>query len=81
MNPATGLAFAAAMFVLAVTPGPGVLATVSRTLVIGFRPSIPFMAGLILGDLVYLLLAIYGLSFAARSMGNLFMSGELEDME
>jgi len=73
MSAAAALAFASAMFVLAVTPGPGILATVSRTLVFGFRPSVPFMAGLILGDLIYLLLAIYGLSFAARSLGSLFV--------
>ena len=73
MSPATALAFAAAIFVLAATPGPGILATVSRSLASGARRSLPLILGLILGDLIYLLLAVYGLSYAARALGGLFV--------
>ena len=48
----TGLA--AAMFILAITPGPGVFATVSRALSSGFRQAVPVVAGIVIGDLIFL---------------------------
>ncbi len=66
----TGLA--AAMFILAVTPGPGVFATVSKALAHGFRRSIPVILGIVTGDLIFLLFAIYGLSAMAETFGALF---------
>lgn len=69
-----GLAgFAAAMFVLAITPGPGVFATVSKALSSGFRSTLPVIAGIVVGDLVFLLLAVYGLSAVAESCNSLFV--------
>ena len=61
----------------ATTRGPGISATVSRALATGFGPSFPLIAGLILGDIAYLLLAIFGLSAASRSMGSLFVLVDL----
>ena len=54
------LLLAGAMFVLAATPGPGVFATVARALASGFVPAAELVVGIVIGDLVYLLLAIWG---------------------
>lgn len=64
--------FAAAMFILAVTPGPGVFAAVSQALSSGFRSSLELIAGIVLGDIVFLLTAIFGLSALVHILGDLF---------
>lgn len=66
------LGFSMAMFVLAVTPGPGIFASVSQALSGGFRSSLAVIAGILLGDLVFLLLAVFGLSAVAYVLGDLF---------
>jgi len=65
-------AFAGAMFLLAITPGPGVFATVARALASGFGHAAVVVLGIVLGDLVFLLLAIYGLAAAAGLLGDFF---------
>lgn len=72
MNLLSVVLLAAAMFLLAVTPGPGVLATVARALASGFRPAAMVVAGIVIGDLVFLLLAIFGLGALAAILGELF---------
>lgn len=67
------LAFSFAMFILAVTPGPGVFVTVSRALTSGFYNASFVVLGIVLGDVIYLLLAIFGLSAIASIMGDFFI--------
>jgi len=67
------LALAAAIFLLAITPGPGVFATVSRALASGFRQTLPVIVGIVLGDLFFLLFAIYGLAVIAQTFNQLFL--------
>lgn len=67
------LAFAGAMFLLAITPGPGVFATISRGLASGFLNASFVVAGIVVGDIVFLLLAIFGLSAIASVLGELFV--------
>jgi threonine/homoserine/homoserine lactone efflux protein len=64
---------AIAMFILAATPGPGVFATISRSLASGFVPSLAVIAGIVTGDIIFLLFAIMGLSVIAQAMGNFFV--------
>jgi len=66
------LALAAAMFVLAATPGPGVFAATARSLACGFGHGAAVVAGIVAGDLMFLLLAVYGLAAVAELMGGLF---------
>ena len=68
------LALAFAMLLLAVIPGPGVIATIARALTGGFRPAAFVVGGIVLGDLVFLLAAIYGLSFIAEILGTFFIA-------
>mgnify|MGYP001817822060 CR=1 FL=1 len=66
-------AFAGAMFLLAIAPGPGVFATVARALASGFAHASVVVLGIVIGDLVFLLLAIYGLATVAGFLGGLFV--------
>lgn len=72
MTTLTILSFSVAMFLLAITPGPGVFATVSKSLSSGFKNAVPVVGGIVLGDLIFLLFAIYGLSAVAETFGLLF---------
>ncbi len=65
--------FFIAVIILAATPGPGMFATISLALSSGFSRAMCLVAGIILGDLVYLMMAIFGLSMIARVLGDLFI--------
>ena len=67
------LSFALAMLIPAASPGPGVFATVARSLSCGFRPALGVVAGIILGDIVFLLIAIFGLAILAQTLGDFFI--------
>jgi len=73
MTPASYVALTLAVLVLAVTPGPVVVATVARSLVSGLAPALAFALGVATVDLGYLLLAIFGLSTISSVMGELFI--------
>ncbi len=62
-----------ALFILAATPGPGVFATISRSLASGFIPSLAVIAGIVTGDIIFLLFAVMGMSVIAQAMGNFFV--------
>ena len=68
----TTIAFTLAMTRLAVTPGPGVFASVAQALSGGFRSAWNVIAGIIIGDILFLMLAIFGLSAVARLLGEFF---------
>ncbi len=67
------VSFAGIMFIFALTPGPGVFIIISKSLEIGFKSTIFLLLGLMLGDILYLLIAIFGLSLVASYLGNLFV--------
>ncbi|WP_022850031.1 LysE family translocator [Limisalsivibrio acetivorans] len=64
---------AGAMAVLAASPGPGVLATVSKSLSTGLRSSVPLILGIILGDLIFLIFSLYGLAAVAEAYSEFFI--------
>lgn len=67
------LVFAAALGLAAATPGPGMTAIVARALGTGFLGTLPMILGLVLGDLLYLSAAAFGLAALASSFGTLFL--------
>lgn len=67
------LAFALALGLAAASPGPGVVALVAHALRRGFRGSLAFVCGMIVGDLAFLALALSGLAVVAGTMGGLFV--------
>lgn len=56
-------AYALAIFSLAIKPGPGVLAVISRSAENGFTGFLTYMSGAILGELIYLATVLLGFSF------------------
>ena len=74
MSLETLLAFTLAMFLLAASPGPGFLMVVARALTGGFTAGLAAIAGLVLGDILFLVLAILGLSALAAVMGEFFLA-------
>ena len=66
-------AFSLAMFLLAITPGPGVFATISRALSSGFLNASFVVMGIVIGDIIFLLFAIFGLSAIASILGDFFI--------
>lgn len=74
MSLETLLAFTLAMFLLSVTPGPGFLMVVGRALADGFKAGLAAIVGLVLGDLLFLLLAILGMSALAAVLGEFFLA-------
>jgi len=73
MNFTSLLSLALAMLVLAASPGPGVFATVARSLASVFRPALRVIAGIVTGDIIYLMFAVFGLSVFAQAFGELFV--------
>jgi threonine/homoserine/homoserine lactone efflux protein len=70
---AVALAFALAMLVQVAVPGPGVFATVARSLAGGLRSGIGVVCGIVVGNIIYALLAVFALSAVARSLGEFFI--------
>lgn len=68
------LAFTLAMVLLAASPGPGFLMVVARALSGGLAAGLAAIAGLVLGDLLFLGLAILGLGALAAVMGEFFLA-------
>ena len=65
-------AFVGAFFLLAVSPGPGLVAILSRTLGGGMPSGFAVTAGLVIGDAIFLGIAMVGLSAIASAMGPMF---------
>ena len=74
MDPAGLLVFAAALFVAAASPGPGIAAIVARVLGRGARGAIAFSAGVAMGDVVWLSFAIGGLAVLAQTFHQVFVA-------
>ncbi|ETA72245.1 MULTISPECIES: LysE family translocator [Mesorhizobium] len=68
MDLATILAFAAAFFVFAASPGPDNMTIVARTISSGAASGIAYGAGTVVGILIFLMLAAFGLSIVAAKM-------------
>lgn len=65
-------AFAIGMALLAISPGPGLAAILSRSLVSGKGAGFLVVTGLVLADFLFLGLAIFGLSKIASVLGPFF---------
>ena len=62
----------AAMFVVAIIPGPAVFAISSASMSGGLRRGLNMTIGLLLADFVFILLAVSGLAFVAETFGPFF---------
>ena len=66
--------YAGALFVLFLTPGPVWLATAARTLAHGAGAAFPLVLGVALGDFLWSLLAILGLSWVVDSYAGIMVA-------
>jgi len=67
------IGLAAATFVFSVLPGPGIMAVIAQSLGRGFGHGVRFTAGLAIGDMLYLFMAMFGMGFAASQLGAYFV--------
>jgi threonine/homoserine/homoserine lactone efflux protein len=67
------LAFAGAYALAVASPGPGIAAVIARGLGHGTAGAVPFVAGFVVGDLVWFALAALGLSAIAHLYAPLFL--------
>lgn len=72
MDLVTLLAFTIAYAIAVIVPGPGVAAVVARALGSGFWGTVPMVLGILVGDLIYLVFALFGLAAIAAWFGPLF---------
>ena len=67
------LSFFIAMFLLAITPGPGVFAVLATSLKSNIKNSFYMIGGIVLGDIIFLLLAIFSLGAIQSILGDMFI--------
>lgn len=73
MDIVTLVAFAIAYAIAVAVPGPGIAAVVGRALGGGFAGAVPMVLGILVGDLVYLVFALFGLAAIAAWFGPVFV--------
>src|SRR5690606_24912793 len=73
MDTASLMLFAAALFVAAMLPGPGIVALVARVLAHGTTGAVAFGLGFLIGDLVWLACAVTGLAAVAALFSEVFL--------
>ncbi|MCS6759828.1 MAG: LysE family translocator [Candidatus Devosia euplotis] len=69
MEPFALLTFTIAYAIVVLVPGPDVAAVVARTLGGGFRGAFSMVLGILAGDLVYFVFAVFGLATIAALFG------------
>jgi len=73
LTPHDVAALAGIMFLGALVPGVSVLAVSARAAALGFSHGLLTAAGIVVGDMVFILIAIYGLSVLADLLGSYFV--------
>jgi len=72
MSLESALSFLVIIFIFAITPGPGVFALLARSLTSGIKPCISMALGMAISDVLYLILACFGLAIIAEQWSGLF---------
>lgn len=67
-----GITFFIAIFIFGITPGPGVFAILGRAIGFGSASCFPLALGMALSDIVYLVLACFGLATIAENWNSAF---------
>ncbi|MDT8419436.1 MAG: LysE family translocator [Desulfuromonadales bacterium] len=73
MSLESAITFFIAVFIFGITPGPGVFAILGRALMSGTSACFPLALGMVISDIVYMVLACYGLSALAEHWGDAFL--------
>ena len=67
MEPLSVVIFAGALLLNAGTPGPSIAALVSRVITNGWRDVLPFVAAMWVGEVIWLTMAMAGLTALAQT--------------
>ncbi len=73
MSLESAVLYALALLLAAASPGPGVVASVACAMAHGSARGVAMAAGQALGDVCFMLLAVYGLALLAAALGELFL--------
>lgn len=73
MTAANLLLFAGVYFVMVISPGPGIAAVIARGMSQGTRAGPAYIAGFVVGDLLWFTIAATGLSVIAQTFETLFL--------
>lgn len=74
MTLSTLLVFLPVYLLAVISPGPGVAAVMARALGTGVRSTVPFIAGIVLGDMVWMTCVILGLAALAQDFAGVFQA-------
>jgi threonine/homoserine/homoserine lactone efflux protein len=69
----SGITFFLAIFIFSITPGPGIFAILARSISRGARASFSLSLGMVMSDIVYLVMACYGLAAIASAWEEVFL--------
>jgi len=72
MSIESGFTFFIAIFIFGITPGPGIFALLGRAIATNARSCFPLALGMALSDIVYLVLACFGLATIAENWNGVF---------
>jgi len=73
ISPTDVIAYTLALGIAAAIPGPGITALVARSVGSGARAGFAMLGGVIVGDLLYLSFAVFGLAVIANTFNSLFV--------
>jgi len=73
MSPESAISFLLIIYLFTITPGPGVFALLARSLASGVKPCVSLVLGMAVSDVIYLVLACFGLAVIAEQWAGLFM--------
>ncbi len=74
MSLESGITFFIAILVFGITPGPGTFAVLAKSLSNGVRRTLPLSIGMVCGDILYLIMACFGLAAIAEQWETLFVA-------
>ncbi|MEE9444438.1 MAG: LysE family translocator [Cocleimonas sp.] len=72
MSLEASITFFIAIFIFAITPGPGTFAILAQALRAGSWATLPMVLGIIFSDIIYLILSTFGLATIAENYGGVF---------
>jgi len=74
MSLEAAISFFIAIFIFGITPGPGIFALLGKALTTGVKDCVPLSLGMTISDIVYLILATFGLAAIAENYSGLFLA-------
>jgi len=68
------IAFSLALLIWALIPGPAIFAIVGRSMTTGLKSAFHLIVGILLGDIFYISIVLFGMSAIGKILGNLFIA-------